>query len=202
MAHPGSDMPSTSATEFIVEAVPIVLQCPADAADASAASNRRPLDVPEALLGSAHPVVVRGDDAGCDEDVLLEGRVGGDVGIGLDLRHGSHGGVVLDEGAAADDHVVADLNPLADTGLVAEDDASADPRAGEDDRASRHDRVLADRGRWERVAARGRARRKRRLLADDGTFEHLDAVAEDRPWVDGCGWMHLSGMHLSHGGSR
>src|SRR4029078_11174884 len=32
-AEPGSDMPSTSASEFIVDAVPIVLQWPHDGAD-------------------------------------------------------------------------------------------------------------------------------------------------------------------------
>src|SRR5690242_4478208 len=36
--QPGSDMPSASATAFIVEAVPIVLQWPADGADAHAAA--------------------------------------------------------------------------------------------------------------------------------------------------------------------
>ena len=36
-AQPGSDMPSASASEFIVEAVPIVLQWPADGA-----ARRRP----------------------------------------------------------------------------------------------------------------------------------------------------------------
>ena len=39
MAHPGSESPSTSATEFMVEAVPIVLQWPAEVAEASAASK-------------------------------------------------------------------------------------------------------------------------------------------------------------------
>src|ERR687886_2266465 len=38
-AQPGSDRPSTSATEFMVEAVPMVLQWPADGADASAVSK-------------------------------------------------------------------------------------------------------------------------------------------------------------------
>ena len=37
-AHPGSDMPSASASEFIDSAVPIVLQCPTDAADADTMS--------------------------------------------------------------------------------------------------------------------------------------------------------------------
>jgi len=31
---PGSDMPSASASAFMVEAVPMVLQCPGDGADA------------------------------------------------------------------------------------------------------------------------------------------------------------------------
>ena len=33
IAEPGSDMPSTSCSEFIELAVPIVLQCPTDGAD-------------------------------------------------------------------------------------------------------------------------------------------------------------------------
>ncbi len=37
-AQPGSDMPSASASEFIVEAVPIVLQWPADGADDATSS--------------------------------------------------------------------------------------------------------------------------------------------------------------------
>gem|GEM_PF-2729592 len=38
-AHPGNDIPSASATAFMVDAVPMVLQCPADGAEASAASK-------------------------------------------------------------------------------------------------------------------------------------------------------------------
>ena len=39
-AQPGSDMPSASASEFIVEAVPIVLQWPTDgAAEAAICMN-------------------------------------------------------------------------------------------------------------------------------------------------------------------
>src|SRR5579864_1821438 len=37
-AHPGNDMPSASASAFMVEAVPMVLQWPADGADAAATS--------------------------------------------------------------------------------------------------------------------------------------------------------------------
>ena len=36
-AHPVNDMPSASASAFIVEAVPIVLQCPDDGVDAAVA---------------------------------------------------------------------------------------------------------------------------------------------------------------------
>ena len=59
-----------------------------------------------AALGAAHEVVVRGDDAGRDEHVLLERRVRGDVGIRLDPRARPDGRVVLDERAAADDDVL------------------------------------------------------------------------------------------------
>ena len=38
------------------------------------------------LLGASHEVVVRGDDAGRDEDVVLELAVGGHVGLGLDAH--------------------------------------------------------------------------------------------------------------------
>src|SRR5262245_58666783 len=38
-AQPGSDRPSASATAFIVDAVPIVLQWPAEGAEAQAASR-------------------------------------------------------------------------------------------------------------------------------------------------------------------
>src|SRR5690349_6917380 len=38
-AHPGNERPRTSATAFIVEAVPMVLQWPSDGADAAAASR-------------------------------------------------------------------------------------------------------------------------------------------------------------------
>ena len=91
----------------------------------------------EPLLRAAHEVVVRGHDARCDEDVLLERRVGRDVRVRLDARHGADRGVVLDERAAAHDDVVADRDALADAGLVAEDHARPDRRAGEHDRAGR-----------------------------------------------------------------
>src|SRR5690554_14176 len=39
MALPVSDIPSASAMEFMDDAVPMVLQCPTDGADASAASR-------------------------------------------------------------------------------------------------------------------------------------------------------------------
>ena len=57
---------------------------------------------------------------------LLERRVRGDVGVGLDLRQRADRRVVLDERAAADDDVVADLDALAHARLVADDDARAD----------------------------------------------------------------------------
>src|SRR5262245_48768925 len=38
-AQPGSESPSTSATAFIVDAVPMVLQWPSEGADAAAASR-------------------------------------------------------------------------------------------------------------------------------------------------------------------
>ena len=96
------------------------------AADARTATDRRALDQVVPLLGSAHEVVVRRDDAGRDEDVLLERRVRGDIGVGLDLGQRPDRRVVLDQRAAADDHVVADAHALADAGLVAEDDARTD----------------------------------------------------------------------------
>ena len=121
-------------------------------ADPRAAPDRRPRDQVVAPLGPAHEVVVRGDHARCDEDVLLERRVRRDVGAGLDLRQRPTVRVVLDQRAAAEDDVVADGDPLADAGLVAEDHARADRRAGEDDGAGRDDRPVADLGR--RRAAR------------------------------------------------
>ena len=38
-AQPGSDMPSASASEFMVEAVPMVLQCPGDGAEEATSST-------------------------------------------------------------------------------------------------------------------------------------------------------------------
>ena len=56
-------------------------------------------------LGAAHEVVVRRDDAGRDEDVVLELAVGGDVGLGLDPHARADARVVLDRRAAPDDAV-------------------------------------------------------------------------------------------------
>ena len=50
------------------------------AADARTSADRRPGNQLVASLGTPHEVVVRRDDARCDEDVVLERRVGGDVG--------------------------------------------------------------------------------------------------------------------------
>ena len=47
-------------------------------------------------LGAAHEVVVGGDHAGRDEDVLLQRAVRGDVGVRLDPRARADRGVVLD----------------------------------------------------------------------------------------------------------
>ena len=136
-------------------------------------------------LRAAHEVVVGGHDARCDEDVLLERRVGGDVRVGLDLRHRADRRVVLDERAAAEDDVVADRHALAYARLVAEDHPRPDPRTGEHDRAGRDDRAVTDLGGRQRVTLRRRPRRERRLLPDDRVLEHLHAVAEhasrDRP---------------------
>ena len=96
------------------------------AADACAAPDRRPAAELVPLLGPAHEVVVRRDHARRDEDLVLERRVGGDVGVGLDLRQRADRRVVLDERAAPDDDVVADLAALADARLVADDHALAD----------------------------------------------------------------------------
>ena len=153
-------------------------------------------------LGAPHEVVVRRDDARRDEDVLLERRVRGDVGLGLDLRHRADRRVVLDERAAAEDDVVADRHALAHARLVAEDDARADPRAREHDRAGRDDRPVADLGRRERLALRRRARRERRLLPDDGVLEHLDPVAENRARIDGRGGVDLSGHSATSSACR
>ena len=38
-AQPGSDMPSASASEFMVDAVPMVLQCPGDGAEEATSST-------------------------------------------------------------------------------------------------------------------------------------------------------------------
>ena len=56
------------------------------AADACAAADGRARASPKALLRATHEVVVRRDDTRRNEDVLFERRVGGDVGVGLDLR--------------------------------------------------------------------------------------------------------------------
>ena len=90
-------------------------------------------------LGAAHEVVVRRDDAGRDEDVLLERRVGGDVGARLDLVIAP----IVVSFSTSEPRPRTTSSPivhaLADAGLVAEDHARADRRAGEDDRARRDD---------------------------------------------------------------
>src|SRR4029078_11132821 len=58
-AQPGSDMPNASASEFIVDAVPIVLQCPADGADeATNSMNSSPLISPAARSSRAFQTIV------------------------------------------------------------------------------------------------------------------------------------------------
>src|SRR5256885_17007494 len=97
-----------------------------------AAPDRRALDQLAPLFGASHVVVVRRRHTRGDEDVVLERRVGGDVGVSLDLGQGADRGVVLDERATPNDDVDAGLDPLANPGLVADDHARAEFRAGED----------------------------------------------------------------------
>src|SRR6478609_11010002 len=58
-------------------------------ADAGAAPDRRAASELVTPLGPAHEVVVRRDHARSDEDLVLERGIGGDVGVGLDLRQRS-----------------------------------------------------------------------------------------------------------------
>src|SRR6266567_4439652 len=51
-AHPGSDIPSASASAFIVEAVPMVLQWPTDGAEAAAISRNSRLSMRPAASSS------------------------------------------------------------------------------------------------------------------------------------------------------
>ncbi len=58
-AQPGRLIPSASASEFIVEAVPIVLQCPADGADEAMSSvNSRASISPRAINSRARQRIV------------------------------------------------------------------------------------------------------------------------------------------------
>jgi hypothetical protein len=135
-------------------------------------------------LGAAHEVVVRGHDARRDEDLLLERRVGRDVGIRLDLRQRADGGVVLDQRAPTDDDVVADGAALAHAGLVADDHPCSDRGAREDHGAGGDDGARAELRRGQILQLRRRARRQDGLLADDGVLEHLRALAEDGARLD------------------
>src|SRR5436305_3924329 len=65
------------------------------AADTRAATDRRALHQLLAPLGAPHEVVVRRHDTRCDEDVLFERRIGGDVCICLDARAAPDRRVVL-----------------------------------------------------------------------------------------------------------
>ena len=154
------------------------------AAHACAAADRRAAPEDVALLGPAHQVVVRRDDAGRDEDVLLEDRVGGDVGIRLDLRPGAHGGVVLDERAHAHDHLVAELAALADARVISDDDPASQLGSGEDDGAREDRGAVSDDERRQRLGARGGTRPEGRRLAHDGVVADHDAFAELGARVD------------------
>src|SRR4029079_14163802 len=76
------------------------------AANPCSAPNGRATPNCMTLLGAAHVVVVGRDDARGNEDVFLQGGIGGDVGIGLYACTGADRRVVLHVGAAADDDLV------------------------------------------------------------------------------------------------
>src|SRR3954465_7331882 len=58
-AHPGRLMPSASARAFMVEAVPIVLQCPGEGADDAPGSTRAPSSIsPAASISRAFQMMV------------------------------------------------------------------------------------------------------------------------------------------------
>ena len=89
-----------------------------------------PFDQLVALLGAAHEVVVRRDDAGRDEDVLLERRVGGDVGA----RPGSSSRApIVVSFSTSEPRPITTSSPIVDAlahaRLVADDHARADRRA-------------------------------------------------------------------------
>ncbi len=148
------------------------------AADSRAAADRGAFAQGVPRLGSPHEVVVRRDDAGRDEDVLLQGRVGGDVRVRLDGRPGAHGRVVLDERAAADDDAVAEVAALPYAGLVADDDAASRAGCRRKRRRRRGWRVPSPTTSGGSFgAARGRAGAERRRLSDDGVVADHDVLS-------------------------
>ena len=88
-----------------------------------------------------HGVVVGGQDAGAEEDVVLDDAEAGHVDVGLDLDARADDDVVVDGRAAPDDAVGPDAAALAHEGLIADDRPRADVRAGEDDRPRAHRRA-------------------------------------------------------------
>ena len=124
---------------------------------------------------AAHRVVVGGEYPRRDEDLVLDGRMGGHVAAGLDPHPRADRHVVVDRRSAPDDRALADPRPLAHVRLVADDRARADLGAGQ------HHGPRADRGargdgrRRIRGARSSRARSERRGLADDRAV--LDAGA-------------------------
>ncbi len=133
------------------------------------AADGRALDQRVAALGAAHEVVVGGDDARGDEDVLLERAVRGDVGVRLDLRVGADRGVVLDAHAAADHDVCrrscSARAPWRGRRRRSRRRASFPPRAR---RPAEIARPGAEPQRRELAAAGGRAGREHRPAAEHG----------------------------------
>ena len=143
------------------------------AADPSAAPDRRALHQRMPLLGAAHEVVVRRHDAGRDEDVVLERRVGGDVGVGLDLRQRADRACRSRPASRGRRRRRRRARRARARRPGRRRSRARRARAREDDRAGRDDRARAELEWRQRLSFRGRARREHRLLADDRVVEHL-----------------------------
>src|SRR6059058_2228956 len=126
-----------------------------------------------------HRVVVGGEDARAEEDVVLDDAEAGHVDVGLDLDPRADDDVVVDGRAAPDDAVGTNRAALAHEGLIADDRPRADVRAGEDDRPGAHRSTVLDDEGVELRARRAGGRRQARRLAEHGVVLDDDAIADD-----------------------
>src|SRR5690606_7961419 len=137
------------------------------------------------LLGASKKIVVAGEHSRSHENAILDGRIGGGVGVGFELAVPPDAALVFDGNATADygevthRYILSDGSKIGDPNIFPEPASCVQHGMGTD-KASR-----ADNSRWLQLLFRHRAIcSAHRLLADYGSIIDANALTDPRSIMD------------------